>query len=116
MSGTLDALKRAEQDRKQAETAKADALAQLGEDVAALRVTVHSLEDRVELEMGGLSDELRQSIAKGQDLAASRGRAVEERLVHQLGWLTEASARGERRLNVVTGLVALTALVVLFRC
>jgi hypothetical protein len=61
-------------------------------------------------------DELRQSIAKARDLTASRGSAVEERLIAELGWVTEASARGERRLNAILVLVGLTALLALFRC
>jgi hypothetical protein len=77
---------------------------------------VHSLEDRVELELGGLSEDLRQAIAKAGDLSASRGRAVEERLIHGIGWLTETSVRGERRLDAIAVVVAFTALVTLFRC
>jgi len=79
-------------------------------------VTVHSLEDRLELELGGLSDDLRQAIAKAEDLSARGGRAVEERLIHRLDWITEASARGERRLHAVAALTGFTALLVLFRC
>ena len=116
MSGTLEALKRAEQDRQQAESAKADALVQLGEDVAALRVAVHSLEDRVELETGGLSDELRQAIAKAEDLAAVRGRAAEERLHAEIGWLAYSFERVERRTNALIALAGFAALVLLFRC
>jgi hypothetical protein len=116
VGSTWDALKRAEQGRSEAVAAQSGALDELAQDIAALQVSVHSLEDRIELELGGLSDELRQSIAKARDLTASRGSAVEERLIAELGWVTEASARGERRLNLILVLVGLTALLVLFRC
>jgi hypothetical protein len=116
VGSTWDALRRSEQERNESAAAQAGALEQLAQDIAALRVTVHSLEDRVELELGGLSDDLRQAVAKADDLAASRGRAAEERLINRLGWLTQASARGERRLNAVAALVGFTALLVLFRC
>ena len=116
LGSTWDALKRAEQARDEAAGDQAGALEQLAQDIAALRVTVHSLEDRVELELGGLSEDLRQSIAKAGDLAASRGRAVEERLIAQLGWVSETSARGERRLNAIVAGVGLIALLLLFRC
>ena len=116
MSGTFDALKRAERDRGQAEAARASALEQLVEDVAALRVTVHALEDRVELEIGGLQDELRQALAKADDLAASRSRLTEDRVLTRLGWLVQALERGERRLNLLTGAAAFAALVWIVRC
>ena len=116
MGTTWEALRRAEQERNEAAAAQSGALDQLAEDIAALRVTVNSLEDRVELELGGLSDDLRQAIAKAEDLSASRSRATEERLITRLGWVTEASAHGERRLNAVVALVAFTALLTLFRC
>jgi hypothetical protein len=92
------------------------AIEQLTEDVSALRVTVHSLEDRVELELGAVQDEVRQAIAKSDELSAGRARAAEERLLNHLGWLAQASARTERRLNVLTGVAAFAALVWLFRC
>ena len=92
------------------------ALDELVEDIAALRVTVNSLEDRVELELRGLSDDLRQAIAKADDLSASRGRAAEERLAHWFGWMTESSARGERKLNAIAAVVGIASLLVLFRC
>jgi len=116
VGSTWDALRRAEQERSESAAAQHGAFEQLVEDIAALRVAVHSLEDRVELELGGLSDDLRQAIAKTDDLAATRGRSSEERLFHRLGWLTEASARGERRLNAIAAVVGFTSLLVLFRC
>ena len=116
MGSTWEALRRAEHERGEAAAARANALEQLAEDIAALRVTVHSLEDRVELDIGGLSDDLRQALAKADDLAAGRERAVEERLIHRLGWLAQASQRGERRLNAITALVGLIALGLLLRC
>jgi len=116
VGSTWDALKRAEQDRSVASAEQTGLLEQLAQDIAALRVTVHSLEDRVELDLGGLSDDLRQAIAKADDLSASRARTSEERLVQRLGWITETSARGERRLNAITALAGITALLVLFRC
>jgi hypothetical protein len=115
VGSTWDALKRSEQERSDAVVAQSGALDELAQDIAALQVSVHSLEDRIELELGGLSDELRQSIAKARDLAASRGSSVEERLIAELGWVTEASARGARRQNAILALVALTALLALFR-
>jgi hypothetical protein len=116
LGSTWEALKRAEQDRSEASAAHGDALEQLAQDIAALRVSVHSLEDRVELEMGALTDDVRQSLAKAGDLAAGRERAVEERLINRLGWLTQASQRGERRQNAIGALVGLIALLLLFRC
>jgi hypothetical protein len=116
VGSTWDALKRSEQERNDAAAIQSGALEQLVEDIAALRVTVNSLEDRVELELGGLSDDLRQAIAKADDVAATRRRAVEERVNSHFDWLTQASARGERRLNAVAAVVAFTALLVLFRC
>lgn len=116
MGSTWEALRRAEHERNEAVATRQAALDQLTEDVAALRVTVHALEDRVELELGGLSDDLRQAIAKAEDLAASRARGAEERLIHRLGWLTESAARGERRLNAIAAGVGLVALLALFRC
>jgi hypothetical protein len=116
VSGTFDALKRAERDREQAESARAGALEQLSQDISALRVTVHALEDRIELELGGLQDEMRQAIAKVGDLAANRSRAAEDRVVAQFGWLTQESQRSGRRLDVLTALAGLAATVLLFRC
>jgi uncharacterized coiled-coil protein SlyX len=116
VGSTWDGLKRAEQEREEAVAAQSRALEQLSQDIAALRVTVHSLEDRVELEMGGLQDDLSQAIAKAGDLSASRERGLEERLINRLGWLAQASQRGERRLNLVTALVGLLALLLLLRC
>ena len=116
VSATFDSLKRAERDREQAEAVRTAALEGLAEDIAALRVTVHALEDRVELEIGGLHDELRQALAKLDDAAASRSRAGEERLLTRLGWLVQSSQRGERRLDVVLALAAVGVLISLLRC
>jgi hypothetical protein len=116
VSGTFESLKRAERDREQAETARAAAFEQLVEDIAALRVTVHSLEDRVELEVGGLHDELRQALAKTEDLAASRSRLAEDRLLTRLGWLAQSAQRSERRLNAIAALAGFGALLWLLRC
>jgi hypothetical protein len=113
---TWDALRRAEQERSELVATRSAALEELVEDIAALRVTVNSLEDRVELELRGLSDDLRQAIAKADDLSASRGRGAEERLANWFAWMTESSARGERKLNAVAAVVGLTSLLVLFRC
>src|SRR6266850_1348685 len=101
LGNTWDSLVQA--DRKRS-AERVGAIEQLTEDVAALRVTVHSLEDRVGLELGALQDDLRQAIAKAQDQTASRERAAEERLHAQLGWLAQASQRGERRINVLIAL------------
>ncbi len=116
MGSTWDALRQAEQDREHTKTEGARALTQLGEDVAGLRVTVHALEDRVGHELGALSDELRQAIAKAQDQSASRARAGEDRLHVQLGWLAESSQRGERRINALLAVIGCAALVWLLRC
>ena len=116
MGSTWDALRRAEEGRNEAISAQQGALEQLAEDIAALRVTVHSLEDRVELEIGGLSDDLRQAIAKAGNLPASRDGAVDATVVQRLGSLAEAAARGERRLNAIAALIALAVLLALFRC
>jgi hypothetical protein len=116
VSETFEALKRAERNREQAEAAHAAAFEQLVEDISALRVTVHSLEDRVELDVGGLLDELRQALAKADELAASRSRAAEERLLMRVGWLVQASERAERRLNVLVAVMAVAALFWLLRC
>ena len=116
MGSTWDALRRADEQRNESAASHGNALEQLTQDVAALRVTVHSLEDRFELEMGALSDDLRQALAKADDLAAARERAVEERLINRLGWLTQASVRGERRLNTIAALAGVTSLLVLLRC
>jgi hypothetical protein len=116
VGSTWDALRRAEQDRNEALSAQQGALEQLGEDIAALRVTVHSLEDRVELEIGGLSDDLRQAIAKAGSLPTSRDGAADATIVQQLGALSDAAARGERRLNAIAALLVLATLLTLFRC
>jgi hypothetical protein len=116
LGSTWDALKHAEQERELAKVEGARAIAQLGEDVAGLHVSVHALEDRVGLEIGALSDELRQAIAKAQELNASRDRATEERLQVQLGWLAAASQRGERRINALIAVTAFAALIWLLRC
>ena len=114
MSSTYDALRQAERDREKAGAAAAlDALA---EDIAALRVAVHALEDRVELELGGLHDELRQALAKADDAAASRSRLSEDRLLSRLSWIVQAAARSERRLNAVAVLAGFGALLALVRC
>jgi hypothetical protein len=116
VSSTYDALRQAERDREQAGTSVASAFDQLAEDVAALRVTVHALEDRVELELGGLHDELREALAKLDDAAASRSRLSEDRVLSRLGWIVQAEQRSERRLNAVAVLAGLGALIALVRC
>jgi hypothetical protein len=116
VSATFESMRRAERDREQAEAVRVAALEGLAEDIAALRVTVHALEDRFELELGGLRDELRQAIAKADDAAATRTRAAEERVVTRLGWLVQSSHRGERRLNAAIALVVFGALISLLRC
>jgi hypothetical protein len=116
VSSTFDALRQAERERGQAEAARAAAFEQLIEDIAALRVTVHSLEDRFELEVGGLHDELRQAVAKLDDGAASRARLAEDRLLSRLNWIVSASQRAERRLSAVAALAGAGALLALLRC
>jgi hypothetical protein len=116
VGSTWDALKQAEQERELAKAEAVRAIAQLGEDVSGLHVSVHALEDRFGLELGALQDELSQTIAKAQELTASRDRAAEERLQVQLGWLAASSQRGERRINALIGVTGFAALVWLLRC
>ena len=120
MGSTWDALKRAEQDRTEA-AARADAeqiahLERLAQDVSAARVSIHALEDRVELELNGLRDELPQSIAKLTELSASRARVAHEELRGEIAALADASWRLGRRWNAVAALIGLAVLAWLFSC
>jgi hypothetical protein len=120
VGGTWEALKRAEQDRAEA-SARADAeqithLERLVQDVSAARVSIHALEDRVELELNTLRDDLRQNLAKTAELSESRARAAHEELRSEVAALADASWRLGRRSNAVAALIGLAMLARLFHC
>jgi hypothetical protein len=117
---TWDALKRAEQDRTEA-AARAQAeqiahLERLAQDVSAARVSIHALEDRLELELNALRDDLPQHIAKLAELSASRARVAHEELRGEIAALSDASWRLGRRWNAVAALIGLVVLARLFSC
>lgn len=129
MGQTWDVLQRAdalrqeklERERTGRDAAEGDATAVrlaegLAEDLASLRVSVHALEDRVELELRGLQDELRQAIAKSNDQSASRERAAQERLLDELGQTRDASRRIEKRVNWLMAFATVASALMLFRC
>ena len=120
MGSTWDALRRAEEDRSET-VARRNAeqvahLERLIEDVSAARVTVHALEDRIDLELRALRDELPQSIAKIAELSASRARVAHEELRGEIAALADASWRLARRWNAIAALIALAVLARLFHC
>jgi hypothetical protein len=120
VGSTWEALKRAEQDRTEA-SARVDAeqityLERLVQDVSAARVSIHALEDRVELELNTLRDDLRQNLAKTAELSESRARAAHEELRSEVAALADASWRLGRRWNAVAALIGLAVLARLFHC
>ncbi len=114
MGSTWEAFKRSELERvaavERAESERNAHLEHLAEDVAAARVSIEALEDRVELELHAFQDELRQSLAKAAELSASRARDAYEQLRGELAALTDASWRLGRRWNVVAVLVGIAVL------
>jgi hypothetical protein len=117
---TWEALKRAEQECSEAGArAQAEQIAyleRLTQDVSAARVSIHALEDRIELELGALRDELPQNIAKLAEQSANRARVTHEELRSEIAALADASWRLGRRWNAVVALIGLAALVQLLRC
>jgi len=113
-----EALRRAQREREQAggDIVEGATAVQLAEDLAALRVSVHALEDRIELELGGLQDELRQALTKSGEETASRGRAALERLLGELSPLRDASRRLEKRVNWLVAFASVASALLLFRC
>lgn len=114
MGSTWEALKRAELERAgvvgRAGAERNAPLEHLAEDVAATRVSVEALEDRVELEFHAFQDEVRQSLAKAAELSASRARDSHDQLRGELAALTDASWRLARRWNVVAVLIGIAAI------
>jgi predicted nucleotidyltransferase len=117
---TWEALKRAERDRTEAGArAQAEQIAhleRLAQDISAARVSVHALEDRIELELNALRDELPQNIAKLAELSANRARIAHEDLRGEIAALADASWRLGRRWNAVAALIGFAVLVQLLRC
>jgi hypothetical protein len=120
VGSTWDALKRAEQDRTEAvacaEAEQTTHLERLVQDVSAARVSIHALEDRVELELNALRDELRQNLAKTSELSESRARAAHDELRGEVAALADAAWRLGRRWNAVAVLIGLAVLARLFHC
>jgi len=120
LSSTWDALKRAERERlaapERAETQQIAHLDQLMQDVAAAQLSIHALEDRVEVELQAFQDGLRHSLAKNAEIAASRARADHEELRGEIAALADASRRLGRRWNAVASLIGLAVLARLLHC
>ena len=123
VGSTWEALKRADQERTEAaarteagQAASLEHLDHLAQDVAAVRVSIGALEDRVELELHALRDELRQNLAKDAELAASHARVAHEELRGEIAALADASWRLGRRWNAVAALVGLAVLARLLHC
>jgi hypothetical protein len=123
MGHSFDALLRAERERGEKSGATgltAEALVHWSEDLAALRVSVHALEDRIELELPALHDELRQSVAKAVQTAGeatvARERAGEAQLGREIALLRFEVERLTRRAGWAIAAVGTVALLVLARC
>ena len=114
MGSTWDALKRAELERVGAvdrtESERNAHLEHLAQDVAAARVSIEALEDRVGLELHAFQDELRQSLAKAAELSATRARDTHDQLRGELAALADASWRLARRWNAVAALIGIAVL------
>jgi hypothetical protein len=117
---TWEALKRTEQERNDAvargETERTAQLERLVQDVSAACVSIHALEDRIELELTALRDELPQTIAKLSELSASRAKVAHEELRGEIAALADASWRLGRRWNAVAALIGVAVVVRLLSC
>jgi hypothetical protein len=123
MGRTYEALLRAERARVEVGHSSAAALssetiAEWTEDLAALRVAVYALEDRMERELPALVDELREAIGKAERAAREQAggceRAPESRLDQELAGVRAGIEQLERHGWRLAGLVcALAVLVVL---
>src|SRR5262249_41757681 len=120
VGATWEALKRAEQERTEAgaraQSEQIAHLERLAQDVSAARVSIHALEDRIELELNALRRDLPQNIAKLAELSANRSRVAHDELRSEIAALADASWRLGRRWNVVAALVGFAVLVQLLRC
>jgi hypothetical protein len=123
MGRSFDALLRAERERGEKPTGDAlssEDLIHWGEDLAALRVSVHALEDRIELELPALHDELRQTLAKAVQAAgeagSARDRAAEDRLGREIALLRFDVERLTRRVGWAIAAIGAAALFAVARC
>jgi hypothetical protein len=117
---TWEALKRSEQERNDTvarnEAERTAHLERLVEDISAACVSIHALEDRVQLELSSLRDELPQTIAKLSELSASRAKVAHEELRGEIAALSDASWRLGRRWNAVAVLIGIAVVVRIFSC
>lgn len=124
MGRTWDALRRAdrarsERPRGESERSPRDPFAgardpiRWTEELASLEVSVHALEDRLELELGGLRDELRETLAKAHEQAGTGERAAREEFRAEAIAVRRTNDRVELRLRWLLIAVAGLALVVL---
>lgn len=87
----------------------------LEEELASLQVSLHAVEDRLELELGALRDELREGLAKAREhspAAAESGSA--DRLRREIAALHAAAERVERRTRWTLYAVLATGAAALF--
>jgi hypothetical protein len=69
----------------------------LEEELASVQVSLHAVEDRLELELGALRDELREGLAKAREHNPAAESASADRLRREISALHAAAQRVERR-------------------
>lgn len=86
------------------------------EDVAALRVSVDALEDRIELELPAFQAELRETIAKAAQSSARSHPSADQPSRADLPALRAGVERIERSLRWLLALAAIVSGLALLRC
>jgi hypothetical protein len=123
MGRTWEALRRAEHERaNDGETVEESASERVDEqplslwmeeELASIQVALHALEDRLELELGALRDELREGLAKAREQTAAPETVSSDRLRREIASLHAAAERIERRTRWTLFAVIATGLAVL---
>ncbi len=130
MGKTWEALCRADRERQEREvrqgreereaalppTAGSEAVQRVLEDLATIQVAVHALEDRLESELAGMNDEVRETVTKlCEQMAAQQRNASDARQAElaRLEGVTERVVRGVRWGLIALGLVVVLGLVLI---
>jgi len=85
----------------------------LEEELASVQVSIHAVEDRLELELGALRDELREGLAKAREHNPAAESASADRLRREIAALHASSQRVEQRTRWTLFAVIATAVAAL---